>query len=108
MNRILSAVSIFLLVFQSAIATSCQNSRYAYSITLILQNSVPDEKIYFQCYNGKSLVIIDSIDNSSAEKVFKGNKTLDPGIYSINIAQKSLANFLLAIRKNSSSQSRLT
>jgi thiol-disulfide isomerase/thioredoxin len=61
---------------------------------------VPGENIYFQRYNGKSLVNIDSIVVSSAEKVFKGNKTLDPGMYAFLLNKALLANFFISDRSS--------
>jgi thiol-disulfide isomerase/thioredoxin len=75
----------------------CQNKNNSYSIDIELKNITHGETLFLQKYVGKTLVTVDSNATSSTGKIFfKGKTYHKPGMYSININQKLLANFFIS------------
>ncbi len=86
------------LVILLNILTSCQNADPGnYSITVELQNNNNTNRIYLQAYHGKALHIIDTATLTENNRyIFKGDRALLPGMYSLDVANIPSVNFLIS------------
>lgn len=72
-----------------------------YAITVSLLNQKSGDQIHLQCYHGKALAAIDSFFISDNKVyTFRGNTSLQPGMYALSLNKTVLANFFISDNNN--------
>lgn len=79
----------------------CQTKSNSYAISVNIQNGEVGETILLQKYQGKTLLIVDSVSSGiDGSNAFTGKWSLEPGMYAISFGQKTVANFFISNEKS--------